>query len=232
MSKSLEPRVLLVEDEPSLALTLADRLTSEGYAVVVEDDGQRGFERALAEPFDVLVLDVMLPGKNGFDVCRDLRQRGIETPILMLTARVQVVDKVVGLKLGADDYLTKPFDHLELLARLEALLRRSRSPVAAGGDSYSFDDLHIDWKSAEVRRAGTLVPLSALEYKLLRHLIENRGAVVSREELLDRVWGYDATAQTRTVDVHMASLRQKIERHPAKPEHLVTVHRLGYKFVD
>ena len=232
MSKNLEPRVLLVEDEPSLALTLADRLTSEGYAVVVEDDGQRGFERALSERFDVLVLDVMLPGKNGFDLCRDLRQRGIETPILMLTARVQVVDKVVGLKLGADDYLTKPFDHLELLARLEALLRRSRSPVTAGGESYSFDDLHIDWKSAEVRRAGALVPLSALEYKLLRHLIENRGAVVSREELLDRVWGYDATAQTRTVDVHMASLRQKIERHPAKPEHLVTVHRLGYKFVD
>ncbi len=230
-------RILLVEDEPSLMLTLSDRLKSEGYRVEPAMTGDAAEALALAEPFDLIVLDVMLPGKNGFDVCRDLRQRGLSTPILMLTARTQVVDRVVGLKLGADDYLTKPFEAIELLARIEALLRRSRPNdgglrgAATSGDACRFGDVEIDWKKAEVRRAGMPVGLSALELKLLRYLVERHGEVIGRDELLDRVWGYDASAQTRTVDVHMASLRQKLEPIPAHPRYLVTVHRIGYKFV-
>ncbi|MEP7008785.1 MAG: response regulator transcription factor [Acidobacteriota bacterium] len=230
-------RILLVEDEPSLQLTLSDRLKSEGYRVEPAITGDAGEARALAESFDLIILDVMLPGKNGFDVCRDLRQRGLDVPILMLTARTQVVDRVVGLKLGADDYLSKPFEAIELLARIEALLRRARPKNAYGNggpppDTFRFGDVEIDWKRAEVRREGVPVSLSALELKLLRYLIERHGEVIGRDELLDRVWGYDATAQTRTVDVHIASLRQKLEPVPAHPRFLVTVHRLGYKFVE
>jgi two-component system alkaline phosphatase synthesis response regulator PhoP len=224
-------RILLVEDEPSLVLTLSDRLIAEGYRVETAGDGDEALARAEVGGFDLILLDVMLPGKNGFDVCRDLRQRGIHAPVLMLTARAQVVDRVVGLKLGADDYLTKPFDMMELLARVEALLRRARAPLAGSAETYAFGDVQVDFRRAEVRRDGQLLSLSALELRLLRHFIENRGIVLSREELLDRVWGYDATAVTRTVDVHVASLRQKIEANPSRPQYIVTVHRLGYKFV-
>jgi len=224
------PRILLVEDEPSLVVTLTDRLEAEGYRVEASGDGDEALARAAAGAFDLVVLDVMLPGRNGFDVCRDLRQRGLQVPILMLTARAQVVDRVVGLKLGADDYLTKPFEMLELLARVEALLRRARTPIAPSVGAYAFGDVQVDFRRAEVRRAGQALALSALEYKLLRYFVENRGQVLSREELLDRVWGYDAAAQTRTVDVHVASLRQKVEPNPSRPQHIVTVHRLGYKF--
>ncbi|HXU44334.1 MAG TPA: response regulator transcription factor [Thermoanaerobaculia bacterium] len=234
------PRILLVEDEPSLVLALTDRLASEGYAVESATAGDEALARALGEPFDLIVLDVMLPGlppgQTGFDVCRELRQRGLEVPILMLTARSQVVDRVVGLKLGADDYLTKPFEAIELSARIEALLRRARparsqaAGMKAGGDRLAFGDVEVDFRRAEVRRGGRPVNLSALELKLLRYLAERDGEVVSREELLDRVWGYDAAAQTRTVDVHVASLRQKIEETPSRPSFLITVHRLGYKF--
>ena len=224
------PRILLVEDEPSLVLTLTDRLVAEGYRVESATDGDTAVARALEEPFDLVILDVMLPRKNGFDVCRDLRQRGVQVPILMLTARIQVVDRVVGLKLGADDYLTKPFEAIELLARIEALLRRARTPIAPSVGTYAFGDIQVDFRRAEVTRDGQPLGLSALEYKLLRYFIDNRGLVLSRDELLDRVWGYDAAAQTRTVDVHVASLRQKIEPNPSRPQHIVTVHRLGYKF--
>ena len=224
-------RILLVEDEPSLVLTLSDRLMSEGYRVETAGDGEEALSRAAGGGFDLIVLDVLLPRKNGFDVCRDLRQRGQDTPVLMLTARAQVVDRVVGLKLGADDYLTKPFEMMELLARVEALLRRGRSPLATSAETYSFGAVQADFRRAEVRRDGQPLSLSALELRLLRHFIENRGLVLTREELLDRVWGYDATAVTRTVDVHVASLRQKIEPNPSRPQHIVTVHRLGYKFV-
>jgi len=224
-------RILLVEDEPSLVLTLSDRLMNEGYRVETAGDGEEALTRAEGGGFDLIVLDVLLPRKNGFDVCRDLRQRGQDTPVLMLTARAQVVDRVVGLKLGADDYLTKPFEMMELLARVEALLRRGRSPLATSAETYSFGAVQADFRRAEVRRDGQPLSLSALELRLLRHFIENRGLVLTREELLDRVWGYDATAVTRTVDVHVASLRQKIEPNPSRPQHIVTVHRLGYKFV-
>jgi two-component system alkaline phosphatase synthesis response regulator PhoP len=224
-------RILLVEDEPSLVLTLTDRLISEGYKVETASDGEEALARAESDAFDLIVLDVMLPRKNGFDVCRDLRQRGLDVPVLMLTARSQVVDRVVGLKLGADDYLTKPFEMIELLARIEALLRRGRTPLASSAETYAFGNVQVDFRRAEVRRDGQLLSLSALELRLLRHFIENRGLVLSREELLDRVWGYDASAVTRTVDVHVASLRQKIEPNPSRPQHIVTVHRLGYKFI-
>jgi len=222
-------RILVVEDEPALALTLADRLRSEGHEVAVATDGDAAYEAARADSYDLVVLDVALPGRSGLDVCRDLRREGVDTPILMLTARAELYDKVVGLKLGADDYLTKPFEMAELMARVEALLRRSGRALAGPG-AYAFGDVRIDFRSAEVWRAGEAVALSALEYKLLAYLIERRGVVLSRDELLDRVWGYDATPTTRTVDVHVAALRQKVEPNPAKPRFIVTVHGMGYRF--
>jgi two-component system alkaline phosphatase synthesis response regulator PhoP len=224
------PRILLVEDEAGLRLTLTDRLISEGYAVETAGDGAVGVERATNEAYDLIVLDVMLPRMNGFDVCREVRQRGVTTPILMLTARGQVVDKVVGLKLGADDYLTKPFETIELMARLEALLRRRPSRPQAGGDTYRFGDIVVDFRRAEVTRATQPIELSAREFKLLRHFITHRGATLTREELLADVWGYDETPLTRTVDVHVAGLRQKIESNPKSPEYILTIHGLGYKF--
>jgi two-component system alkaline phosphatase synthesis response regulator PhoP len=231
-------RILLVEDEPGLVLTLTDRLASEGYEVESARDGESGLERAEREAFDALILDLMLPRKNGFDVCRDLRQRGVKTPILMLTARGQVVDKVVGLKLGADDYLTKPFEMMELLARIEALLRRAPTqlsqPDARRLEQYQFGQLgsiKIDFRRAEVERDGVKLDFSAKEFQLLRYFIEHRGATLSRDELLDEVWGYDAMPTTRTVDVHVAWLRQKLEHNPRHPQFILTIHGMGYKFV-
>jgi two-component system alkaline phosphatase synthesis response regulator PhoP len=228
---TLAPRVLLVEDEPGLGITLSDRLASEGYTVEKAVDGEAGLARAASGGYDLIVLDVMLPRMSGFDVCRAVRQRGVTTPILMLTARGQVVDKVVGLKLGADDYLTKPFETIELMARLEALLRRQPSAPHPGGGSYRFGDVVVDFRRAEVLREERPIDLSAREFKLLRHFIEHRRATLSRDELLARVWGYDEMPLTRTVDVHVAGLRQKIERNPKSPEYILTVHGLGYKFV-
>jgi len=223
-------RILIVEDEPALVLTLSDRLRSEGYEVEAAENGELGARRAREGSFDLVLLDVALPGKNGFDVLRDMRQQRVQTPVIMLTARGQVVDRVLGLKLGADDYLPKPFEMLELVARIEAVLRRRTTPPSEAG-SYAFGDVRVDFRRAEVRRGDAVVELSSLEFKLLRHFIEHRGALVTRRELLEHVWGYPGVLQTRTVDVHVASLRQKIERHPAKPEHIITVHRMGYRFV-
>ncbi|MCA1564545.1 MAG: response regulator transcription factor [Acidobacteria bacterium] len=230
-------RILLVEDEPGLLMTLTDRLLSEGFAVETATDGEAGLARALAETFDLIILDVGLPRKNGFDVCRDLRQRSVGVPIIMLTARGQVVDKVVGLKIGADDYVTKPFEMMELLARIEALLRRvSQASGAAGetaatADVYQFGVIHADFRRAEVTRDGAPLELSAREFKLLRYLVEHRGATISRDELLNEVWGYNAMPSTRTVDVHIAWLRQKLEPNPHYPQFILTIHGLGYKFV-
>jgi two-component system, OmpR family, alkaline phosphatase synthesis response regulator PhoP len=229
-------RLLLVEDEPGLQLTLSDRLASEGYQVETAGDGERGLALATAGGFDLVVLDVMLPKRDGFDVCRTLRQRGVTTPILMLTARGQVVDRVVGLKLGADDYLTKPFESMELLARIEALLRRASTASAGGSPGgptttrYAFGDTVVDTRKAEVTRAGAVVELSAKEFQLLHYFLEHRGATISREELLREVWGYDHTPSTRTVDVHVAWLRQKLEPNPKLPQTILTIHGLGYKF--
>ncbi len=225
----MSARVLLVEDEPGLVLTLGDRLRREGYEVETAADGPSGFARAAHEAFDVILLDVMLPGRSGLDVLRDLRQRGVATPVLMLTARGQIEDRVVGLKLGADDYVVKPFAMAELLARIEARLRRPAAPAAP--ERYAFGDVDVDFRKAEVRKAGAPVEITARELSLLRYFIVHREATVSRDELLDRVWGYQATPSTRTVDVHVAALRRKIEDDPPQPRWLLTVHGLGYKFV-
>ena len=224
-------KIFLVEDEPGLVLTLTDRLQSEGYHVEHAADGAAALERATAEPFDVILLDVMLPGASGFDVCRDLRNRGVLTPIIMLTARGQVADKVVGLKLGADDYLAKPFDMMELMARIEAQIRRAASATQViTAQQYAFGSIAVDFRKAEVRRDGAEIELSAREFQLLRYFIEHRGATLSRDELLNEVWGYNAMPSTRTVDVHVAWLRQKIEPNPRHPQYVLTVHGLGYKF--
>jgi two-component system, OmpR family, alkaline phosphatase synthesis response regulator PhoP len=222
-------RLLLVEDEPGLVLTLTDRLTREGYSVESATDGERGLERAAGNAFDLVLLDVMLPRLGGFDVLRELRQRGIETPVVMLTARGQVLDKVTGLRLGADDYVTKPFEMVELLARIEAKLRRA--PVNLHpAEAYQFGDIRVDFRKAEVVKDGGVLELSAREFQLLRYLIEHRGTTVTREALLNEVWGYNAMPSTRTVDVHVAWLRQKVEPNPRHPQFIVTIHGLGYKF--
>lgn len=224
-------KILLVEDEKGLIVTLTDRLTSEGFHVTSATDGKTGFDLASEQQFDLILLDVMLPKKNGYDVARDLRQKGIQTPILMLTAKGETIDKVLGLKLGADDYLTKPFEVMELLARIEALLRRrpNQSEPAVNG-AFRFGDVGVDFKRAEVTRSNSPVELSAMEFRLLQFFIENRGTVHSRDDLLDAVWGYDAMPTTRTVDVHVAWLRQKLEENPKHPQYIQTVHGFGYKF--
>ena len=229
---SARARVLLVEDEPGLVLTLTDRLSAEGYRVEAVSNGNAALERGTGEAFDIILLDVMLPGRDGFDVCRTLRQRGVAAPILMLTARGQVVDRVVGLRLGADDYLTKPFEMLELVARIEALLRRTPQSAPASMEQYQFGHVRVDFRRAEVTKDGAPIEISAREFKLLRYFIEHRGATISRDELLNEVWGYHAMPNTRTVDVHVAWLRQKLEPNPKHPQYIHTVHGLGYKFVD
>ena len=203
-----EKRLLLVEDEPGLQLALSDRLSAEGYTVETAGDGNLAITRATGEPWDIIVLDVMLPGRDGFDVAKTIRQQGIQTPILMLTARSQVVDRVVGLKLGADDYLTKPFETIELLARLEALLRRA--PSGSSGlslERYSFGEIAVDVRKAEVTSKGQPLDLSAKEFQLLKYFIEHRGATLSRDELLHEVWGY--SAQPRDVNVDSARRRHR-----------------------
>ncbi|MGH9325753.1 MAG: response regulator transcription factor [Terriglobia bacterium] len=227
----MKKRILLVEDEPGLVVTLSDRLRNEDFEVKTQANGRQGFESALSENFDLIILDVMLPGKSGIDVCRDLRQQGVSAPILMLTARTQVVDKVLGLKIGADDYVTKPFDMLELLARIEALLRRP-AQGAQSGWVYHTGNLRVDLRSTTAWRNSEKIALSAREFQLLRYLIEHRGDTISRDELLKEVWGYDSTPNTRTVDVHVAWLRQKVEDDPKHPQLILTVQGLGYKFAE
>jgi two-component system alkaline phosphatase synthesis response regulator PhoP len=227
-------RLLLVEDEPGLVMTMTDRLELEGYDVESVGDANSALQTASNNAYDAILLDVMLPGGTGFDVCRTLRQRGVQTPILMLTARGQVFDRVVGLKLGADDYLVKPFEMAELLARIEALLRRTSTsaiPAGASPETYRFGDISVDFRRAEVTKGSQKLELSAREFKLLRYFIEHRGAALTRDELLNEVWGYNAMPSTRTVDVHVAWLRQKLEDNPRHPEYIHTVHGLGYKFV-
>jgi two-component system alkaline phosphatase synthesis response regulator PhoP len=224
-------RILFIEDEPGLVLTLTDRLHSEGYAVETAGDGEQGLVRAFAEPFDLIILDVMLPRKSGFDICRDLRQRGIVTPIIMLTARGQVVDRVVGLKIGADDYLTKPFETIELLARIEALMRRAPASAHELPESYAFGPVRVDFKRTTVLHGNEQVELSALEFRLLRYFVMHRDVTLSRDRLLNDVWGYNTSVSTRTVDVHVAWLRQKIEPNHRHPQYILTVHGIGYKFV-
>jgi two-component system alkaline phosphatase synthesis response regulator PhoP len=222
--------ILLIEDESALRLTLGDRLKKEGYAVDHAVDGLAGLEKATASHFDLIVLDIMLPELDGFAVCKRLRSRGVTAPVLMLTARSRTQEKVTGLGIGADDYVTKPFRMAELLARINALLRRVPAARDARSDVHTFGDVRVDLRATEVTRGDQPVELSSREFALLRFFIEHPGLTLSRKELLTKVWGYHAAMFTRTVDVHVASLRQKIEEDPRRPRFLLTVQRLGYKF--
>jgi len=223
------PRVLIVEDDTAMATALQDGFVFEGYEIALARDGEAGLKAARDTAPDVIVLDVMLPKMSGLDVCKRLRSEGSNVPILMLTARGQEIDKVLGLKLGADDYVTKPFGFMELIARVEALLRRTTAGARAT-EVYGFGDVVVDFKKAELKKRGAPVELSARELKLLAFFVAHRGEVVPRERLLDQVWEYDAAPLTRTVDMHVAKLRKKIEDDPADPKFIVTVHRMGYKF--
>jgi two-component system, OmpR family, alkaline phosphatase synthesis response regulator PhoP len=228
----MQYRILLIEDEPGLCLTLSDRLQKEGYFIEVSSDGEAGFKQALNQAYDLILLDLMLPNKNGYEICRDLREMGLAIPILMLTARDQTTDKVLGLKIGADDYLTKPFEMLELLARIEALLRRATRTFTSTPRAYQFGSIRVDFRKTEILRNGEPVEFSAKEFQLLRYLIDHEGESLSREVLLQEVWEYTSVPYTRTVDVHIAWLRQKLEEDPKQPKHILTIHGIGYKFVS
>ncbi|MEW6210597.1 MAG: response regulator transcription factor [Acidobacteriota bacterium] len=223
-------KILIVEDEPDMALGLRDNFEYEGYEVAVAADGQQGLDRAISDSPDLIVLDVMLPKMSGLDVCRQLRSKGVDLPIIMLTARGQEVDKVIGLEIGADDYVTKPFSIKELLARVRAHLRRKTKQVA-DLDTYKFGNVSLEFKSYQATKGGEPIELSPREFELMKYFIQHRGETITRDRLLDEVWGYENYPFTRTVDNHIAKLRQKIEPTPSDPQYIITVHRVGYKFL-
>jgi DNA-binding response OmpR family regulator len=223
-------RILVVEDDPAILRGLSDNLRLESYEVATAADGEAGYRLACEAPPDLIVLDLMLPKLSGYELCRKLRSEGVTTPILMLTARGEETDRVLGLDLGADDYVTKPFSIRELLARIRAILRRTH-PLNALPDEVRFEDVTVDFRSYEARRGGALVDMAPKEYQLLRLLVARAGEVVTRAELLNEVWGYDSYPNTRTVDNHVASLRAKLEPDKSGPRHVQTVHGVGYKFV-
>jgi len=220
-------RILVAEDEPGIALGLKNELTLEGYEVEMACNGQEAWERARAGNFDLILLDVMMPRKDGYTVCRELRQAGNRTPILMLTAKALEAEKVLGLELGADDYVTKPFSSLELRARVRALLRRS---TEHGPDVYAFGDVEVDFTRAEVRRGSNVVKTTAFEFKLLSTLVRRRGRILTRDHILDEVWRPDSCPTDRVIDNHIMNLRRKIEPDPQQPQYLVSVRGLGYRF--
>ena len=224
-------KILIIEDDPAISIGLQDSLIEEHYEVMSEDDGERGFNKAMKENFDLILLDIMLPSKNGIDICRDLRNNGVNSAILMLTSKKEEMDKVLGLEIGADDYVTKPFSIRELLARIKALLRRN-SELIKEIEEYSFGNIFIDFKKQEATKKNEPLQLSSTEYKILKYLIQHEGDVISRDNFLDDVWGYDSFPTTRTVDNYILSIRKQIEDDPSKPEHLITIHKAGYKFVS
>ena len=228
----MNERILIVEDEQELCMTLGDRLRSEGYAVDFAFDEKTGFEKIGRSPFDLIILDIMLPMGSGLDLCAQVRKSGSTTPVLFLTAHSQTIEKVTGFKVGADDYVTKPFDTLELMARVEALLRRSpsRESLSRSGDTYRFGTVTLDARRNRVTHNGRTVTLTSREFQLLRYLAEHSGMTVSREELLEQVWGHIPGTLTRTVDMHVASIRQKLESSPKKPELILTDPGMGYRF--
>ncbi len=222
-------KVMIVEDDEAMAVALRDGFSSEGYAVEVVSDGVSAVDAVGRAAPDVVILDVMLPKMSGLDVCRTLRRRGDTVPVIMLTARGQEIDKVVGLRAGADDYVTKPFSLMELMARVEAVMRRSYGS-GNGAEVAVFGDISVNFVGSEATKGDEPLELTALEFRLLKYFYKHRGAVVTREQLLSDVWGYENVAVTRTVDMHIAKLRKKIEDSPKEPRHIVTVHRQGYKF--
>jgi two-component system alkaline phosphatase synthesis response regulator PhoP len=229
-TRTNKTRILIVEDEPAMVQGLRDNFEYEGYEVISAGDGEAGLERALADDPDLVVLDVMMPRMSGLDVCKQLKSKRPTIPIIMLTARGQEIDKVVGLELGADDYVTKPFSIRELMARVKAVLRRaSQQPYSA--DVYRFSDVEVNVRSNEVRRNGEPVELSTKEFALLAYFVAHPAETLSRDRLLDAVWGYENYPNTRTVDTHIVHLRQKLEPNPEEPRFILTVHGSGYKFV-
>jgi DNA-binding response OmpR family regulator len=224
-------KILIVEDEPDMVLGLKDNFEFEGYDVLTAADGATGLERARAEKPDLLLLDIMLPKLSGLEVCKTLRAEGFQSPIVMLTARGQEIDKVVGLELGADDYVTKPFSIRELLARVRAVLRRTE-PSKRRLSRYRFSDLELDFETYRAKKAGEPLDMSPREFELLRYLIERKGETVTRERLLEDVWGYESYPSTRTVDTHIAKLRAKIGDSGSEPRYILTIHGSGYKFVE
>lgn len=224
------PRILVVEDEPGIALGLEDDLKMEGYDVEVATDGMTAARRAKEAKFDLILLDIMLPRKDGFEVCRELRLAGLRVPIMMLTAKTQEAEKVMALELGADDYVTKPFGTRELRARIKALLRRSNGDAPPPVQPFRFGDIELDFDRVELRRAGSPVEMTATEFKLLTILVRSAGRVLSRNQLLDAVWGANTFASDRIVDNHIANLRRKIEPEAANPRYIKNIRGLGYRF--
>ena len=223
-------KILVIEDDPAILTGLEASLEEDHYEVSSSSDGLEGYEKARIEQFDLIILDLKLPGKNGEDVCKDLRKEGVSTPILMLTSKIEEMDKVLGLELGADDYVTKPFSVRELLARIKALLRRN-SVVRSEIEECSFGSIYINFKNQEADKNKEPLELSTMEFKVLKYFLQREGEVIERTKLLDDVWGYDNFPSTRTVDNFILVLRKKIEENPSDPKHILTVHKAGYKFV-
>ncbi len=223
-------RILIIEDDPAILKGLETALQEEHYEILTARDGEKGYQMASRENIALIILDLMLPGKNGEEICKDLRKNGVATPILMLTSKKQEMDKVLGLELGADDYVTKPFSIRELSARIRALLRRT-GEMRKDLEEYSFGDVNLDFRKQEATKDGRKLKLSAKEFDVLKYLILHEGEVVTRHMLLDEVWGYEHEPTTRTVDNYILSIRKEIENNPSKPDHLLTVHTSGYKFV-
>ena len=223
-------KILGVEDDAAILKGLQSSFEAEGYATLSSSDGEEGFKLAKTMNIDIIILDVMLPHKNGFEICKDLRKSGINTPVLMLTSKKEEIDKVLGLEIGADDYMTKPFSVRELLARIKAILRRN-SELSMHIDEISFNGINLDFKKMEAFKNDQPIKLSSLEFKILKYLIEKEGEVISRNKLLDDVWGYESFPTTRTVDNYILAIRKKIEDNPSEPSHILTMHKSGYKFV-
>lgn len=223
-------RILIIEDDPAISKGLADVLKAEHFEVVTEDDGEKGFKFVQNENIALIILDLMLPSKNGIEICTDLRKKGVNTPKLMLTSKKEEMDKVLGLEVGADDYMIKPFSVRELIARVKALLRRKQE-ISKDIEEYAFGSVEIDFKKQSATRNNKPIELSTTEYKILKYFVEHEGEVVTRDNLLDKVWGYDVFPTSRTVDNYILSIRKQIEDNPSEPKHLITVPKAGYKFV-
>jgi DNA-binding response OmpR family regulator len=223
-------KILIIEDDPAVAEGLKAAIMQEHYEVILESTGERGFKKAKEEMIDLIILDLILPDRDGIDICRSLRKDGVNIPILMLTGKKEEIDKVVGLEIGADDYMTKPFSIKELIARIHALLRRS-NPIIKEIEEYSFGNIHLDFKKHEAYKNGSVIQLSAMEFKLLKYFAQHEGEAISRDQLLDDVWGYDQFPTTRTVDNYILLLRKKIEDNPSNPKYIITLHKAGYKLV-
>jgi DNA-binding response OmpR family regulator len=224
-------KILLVEDEPKMQQVIKDNLELEGYDVALAGDGKTGLKDILENSYSLILLDVMLPEMSGFDVCRKAREKGIVTPVIFLTAKGEEIDKVLGLELGADDYITKPFGVRELLARTKAVLRRTEGSASGPAEKLTLGSVEIDFRTYTASRDGVALPMTPKEFELLKFLWQHRNQVVSRDQLLTNVWGYDETISTRTIDNFILRLRQKIEKNPAKPQRIITIHGLGYKLI-